>query len=172
MKELQWGIHALDYKNTASSEPVVVIVHPFYRQLDFNRAPPAPHTFKTLQSILKHPMDPYLSAMEQLLVLHTGPIVTFEDYQYVEGLAMLYSHLGRNQNTYFIETIPDDSMPAQLDFEQIAEFLKRFNTRPIRLMGGYFHNFGPEDCGCLGYIGHKLQEQDFHVELVQGLFYT
>jgi|SRR3989338_1641522 len=126
---------------------LVVAVHPYYQS---------------------HPENSYLQGLNALIASQNGPLITLEESDKLSSTMKRYRELGRKKGAYFIET-----NPAELSFDDVAEFIRYFRKTPVTLIGGYYSI--DTVCselllprlmnGCMGKTVYELARRGIDVEI-------
>jgi hypothetical protein len=154
LRAVEEGIYSFDSFIPFQGHPFV-IVHPYF---DWYAQAHRPTTWPRHRG--------YYGRIENLIAGHDGPLVTLEESSRLEQTAQRYANLGRRRGSFFIETLPEDPEPAHVRWSDIAQFLQRFKTRPVRLAGSYLGEWKSQSIsGCVAGAYHNLVQKGIYVEI-------
>lgn len=115
----------------------------------------------------------YEKRIDDFIKQYDGPIITLEDVLEFKETLKHYRSLGRLDNMFIIKTIPADPDLDEIDWEKFIKFLKKFQGRPIKLVGGYFWERGDRNRGgCLGWTEDFLKKEGFDVKILRELTFS
>lgn len=125
--------------------------------------------------------EEYAEALGKLVREHKGPVVVWEEKGRLTRTAEHLFSLGRQDNTYFIETKEGTSDTCG-SWSEVSGFLDPFKGMPMRLVGGYLNDyiystqewgFLPLNFrGCVGWLESMLRNDDFEVEIVESITFS
>jgi len=163
------GIYSLDGFNPDNQQTPLILVHALQHD------PP--------KDVQAH--DKYCKKLRSHVANHPGPLISLEEWPFLQELADFYRMLGRIKDSYYIKTRTMTSDPKEIGWERIAEFAAIFPKRPVLIGGGYI---APEVFrylqtgvwekpinqifGCLSYVVYKLsKEAGVDVKIITELTY-
>ena len=161
LKRIERGIYSPNGYNPDNRGRSILAVHPYYElpydknilkaELENDREHGLPTNILLLEKYR------YLCKLEEVIKNHGGPIINLEEYSKANKTARHYLSLGRTEDTYFIKTVNGGIAPKVLSWEEIVDFLVKFNGNSIGLLGGQLGD-DSESPGCLGFTVQKIYE--------------
>lgn len=148
VKKIEEGIYSLDSYNFDVTEPLIIIVHPFYLER------------KALG-------EEYIRNIENLISEYKGPILTLEEKGKFWKTVRYYSKFENLENRLFVKTENYDPEPVELCWEDLFDFLSSFKL-PFYLAGGQvLKSRNPNKRGCLGYTAYRMRRAFGEVEYLK-----
>ncbi len=111
----------------------------------------------------------YLENLEETIPNYLGPLITLETWRCSDYTKERYEYLGRNNNSYFIETTDMTPIPKE-GWVKLFDLLDNLGAKKILLAGGSYsrHLKNP---GCLGLTEEVLLHYNYKPTVVEGLHY-
>ncbi len=113
----------------------------------------------------------YEKKFDDFIKEYDGPVITLEDVWKFKKTLKHYRSLGRLDNMFIIKTIPRNPNPYEIDWKKFIKFLKKFQGRPIKLVGGYLWKERNHQ-GCLGWTEDFLKKEGFDVKILRELTFS